>query len=334
VRYGQRPRWRRLLLIICSALFIYITVNMYNQVHNGEEALRNSLETFILDLNFTLAQGNNSATEIFDPTIHAYYAATVNEFMAMLVSASLVVSGTLVDLFLWSSPRMLLLSVGLCVLGFFGASCSVLTLTIPDYVRVSGVANVLPTCAPKFNASLLWATKTLVQLGVSILLQIKILPILVVFPPNLVRVLALDSCGTIDHPINKGRLIFVTCVATIVVVSFPLAIVHHAAEDKIVTYLIAVLMITPLVIGVMSLSGKVSTSLLCMVWLTSYYFYWIGIITRLVMVNSDIWPLIRNFILNGQFISSIFLEVILSTVVLTDLMIHTTQQRRVVARDE
>eukprot|EP00760_Papus_ankaliazontas_P008258 PhM_4_TR13712/c0_g1_i1/m.81540 len=318
--YGYRLWWRRLAIILATGCIYVVLTDMYHDVHD------NTTRQFVVEqLQNSGIRDASNATALFDAGIDVYQQARSRQLYATMPCAVFLSIAVLADAF-FPGRATLRLSSAMCLLCFLQSLIALLFITLPDYVGGSDVEQYLPHCAPEFNGTLLWAARTAVSLVFSGIILSNIIPVLIFFPPTAVRVLGLVARDKVLQEANGRLLLLFVSFLTPIVVSLPLVILYQAIRDSLIFYISIGIMVVPLVIGFCAQHLQIVPFMsFFYIWMTSYLLVWVALIYRVCTLQSGVWEHIAPMLRSAEFYCSVVLEVALTSVSLTDVMLGLLQ---------
>eukprot|EP00760_Papus_ankaliazontas_P018519 PhM_4_TR17524/c0_g1_i1/m.25739 len=322
--YGYRLWWRRFAIILATGCVFVVLSHMYDDVHNDE-----TRKTIVDQLETQGIKDASNATALFDAAITVYHDARQRQFYATIPCAVFLCVALISDAFFPSRVTLWVSSVA-CQLCFLESLIALLFVTLPDYVGGSKIEQYLPDCAPEFNSTMMWAARTLVSLIFSAITLSNIIPVLIFFPPTAVRVLGLVARDQVLQDANGRLLLLFVSFLTPVVVSLPLVVLYQVVRDSMLLYLCLAVMGGPLVIGFLAQHIEaVSFMKFFYLWMGTYTGVWLGVVYRVCTLESTLWEYVMPILQSADFYCSVLLEVALTSVTLTDVMlglVHTADE--------
>eukprot|EP00760_Papus_ankaliazontas_P008906 PhM_4_TR13944/c2_g1_i1/m.88113 len=315
-RYGRRMWWRRLVLMVCIICMCISTKHHFEESHVDHR--KEQFIEFVRGHGIEVPSSGNLT--LLNDGLTSFHEAEVEQIFLELPSCALVGLAFLVDA-LFPSRTALRFSKLFSFASLVLSSFAVLSLTTRNYVTESHLYRYLPHCAPIFDDHVLWVVRTLTSLVFAGLVLTKILPLMMILPPTIVRILSLirgDAAFSQEH---SRTLLFFTGLITPVLVCLPLVVLRQLMIDDVVTAISLVITLCPPLFGAVSIAFPTwHFDVGLFGWLASYTGAWLFLFGYLCTKNGQLWELVQPELMSVDFYLDLGSELALTSVVLTDFV--------------
>lgn len=207
-RYGRRLPTRRLQLIVGLCLSTWVLGETYHQNEGFKDHyVLSNVKELLASLDTGLQWPEGNAT-VLDDAFDVYGKCCKAEFVLQVLAVALLVCSCWCD----STVRGYHGLQASRVFGFVGLAtmfCSSLVAAGPNYLRISRMDTITPCCARKFNFAITTLLQDLVGIVCSGLFAFRLLPVLLIVVPSMVRactLLLIDDILRCNQDVKAGSL--------------------------------------------------------------------------------------------------------------------------------
>jgi hypothetical protein len=231
--YGWRIKYRRLLLLVGTFFFTILTVDITvkTQTFSSKQEIQDLLD--LADIKIAWPEGSSPLDDVFNLYNYIKTYQSYIMMVAMLlfwVAVALDVMSHTAPLDAWKAT-FFKLSRGSSLLGSLLTFLAIVMTSLPDYLEVSNLDQIVPFCGDKFNSTMRLAAEFIIGVIFACLFTFQLMPALITLAPALVRSAAL----ILRHPQLKEddfrvklllKAISLSSLISFPVTFLPLTMVH------------------------------------------------------------------------------------------------------------
>jgi hypothetical protein len=207
-RYGRRLPTRRVQLIVGLSLSTWVLAETYRESEGFKDHyVLKDVKQLLVTLDTGLQWPEGNAT-VLDEAFDVYGECCKAEFLLQCCAVALLVCACWCD----ATVREYHGLKASRVFGFIGLAvmfCSSLVPAGPNYLRISKMDTITPCCAAKFNFAITTLLQDLVGIVCSGLFAFRLLPVLLIVVPSMVRactLLLMDDIVRCNQDVKAGSL--------------------------------------------------------------------------------------------------------------------------------
>jgi hypothetical protein len=339
-QFGRRLPGRRLMLSLGLFLNLWVLSAFYTD-NNGFrsgfvlQTVRKSLET--LDSGNLVWPANGTK---FDDTFAVYGRFLQIEFCMMAITAATLLCAVWCDFTCRSCNGL----VASRIYGYIALALMFLASLVPalpNYINISHLGTVCPYCTPKFNFAVQSALQDMVGIGCAAVFATKLLPVLLIVMPSLVRacslVLLAEASVNKEYTSTMGNVqntLAITTIMTPLVTAIPtivaFQILRRFGQQTFMAWMLAIFYAIPTLCGFMRPTRLFSIELRLLVY---SFFYFVPLLIIGVYeahrfdFMRDIYAQLKNPMTYAEFACEVFLaNVILSDMILSSVYVYEAGQ--------
>jgi hypothetical protein len=343
VEKWSQPWWRLPCLVI-AVIFIILTFAAHVEGAKND-SLRSNLISYLEESGIQFPPNISSVHLFVDPGIEAYESATRADLvpMAFGLATALVALGAALaaGVVKRETHRVTALRVSRAssITSYFLLLVTAVYFTIPDFVVASRLGDIVPDCAPEFFRQGELLVHTLARVFFSSVVFGRLMPLLVTFPPAVVRVQCFiaDRFGMQDHVVPM----FIASVVSGIAIQLPLLMLALAAHEASVVGLAAAIpAILFCCVPVFRREAWRNRTLrhvwliaALILWWLVYFGGWILLIWRAIVADEQVWAVAKRLFESKSLWFEMVSNFFLATVAFCDVCLSYRAGKRSTADD-
>ena len=358
-RFGRRLPSRRLSLMVGLGLCSWVLAETYHESEGFKDqyVLKNVKELLAsLDTGLQWPEGNAT---VLDEAFEVYGDCCKAEFMLQCCAVALLVCACWCDIVVRDYHGL----QASRVFGFVGLAvmfCSSLVPAGPNYLRISKMDTITPCCAPKFNFAITTLLQDLVGIACSGLFAFRLLPVLLIVVPSMVRactLLLMDDIRRCNQDVKAGSLelilanyadpafsrsnvhsVLALCsMLTPLFTAIPMTVIFQFLrrydQGSLLTVMISIFYAVPIFLGMLQCDTIKRAELRYLAWMLGYF----GPLLVMVLYEADQFGFmdqVKEQLLNPLTYAEIMAEIFIANVILSDIMYSNLYVERRQPKDQ